>query len=85
MTYAVFLEILRPEETEGEGNRMTAQGYVALTPDSLPGRLGALSVLRDRVGPSDSWQVREVGDGNLNLVFIVTGSAGQAVDRKSVV
>lgn len=63
---------------------MTAQGYVALTPDSLPGRLGALSVLRDRVGPSDSWQVREVGDGNLNLVFIVTGSAGQAVVKQAL-
>ena len=63
---------------------MTAQGYVALTPDSLPGRLGALSVLRDRVGPSDSWHVREVGDGNLNLVFIVTGSAGQAVVKQAL-
>ena len=63
---------------------MTAQGYVALTPDSLPGRLGALSVLRDRVGPSDSWQVREVGDGNLNLVFIVTGSAGHAVVKQAL-
>ena len=63
---------------------MTAQGYVALTPDSLPGRLGALEVLRSRVGSPESWQVREVGDGNLNLVFIVTGSAGQAVVKQAL-
>ena len=63
---------------------MTAQGYVALSPDSLPSRLGALEVLRDRVGPAESWQVREVGDGNLNLVFIVTGSAGQAVVKQAL-
>lgn len=63
---------------------MTAQGYVALTPDTLPTRLGTLSILRDRVGPAESWQVREVGDGNLNLVFIVTGSAGQAVVKQAL-
>lgn len=69
---------------EREGNRVTEQGYVALTPDSLPGRLGALTVLRDRVGPAESWQVREVGDGNLNLVFVITGSAGQAVVKQAL-
>jgi 5-methylthioribose kinase len=63
---------------------MTAQGYVALSPATLPDRLGGLAVLRDRVGPADSWQVREVGDGNLNLVFIVTGSAGSAVVKQAL-
>ncbi|WP_103256945.1 S-methyl-5-thioribose kinase [Tabrizicola aquatica] len=63
---------------------MTAQGYVALTPDTLPGRLGALSILRDRVGAPETWQVREVGDGNLNLVFIVSGDAGQAVVKQAL-
>ncbi len=63
---------------------MTAQGYVALSPATLPDRLGGLAVLRDRVGPAASWQVREVGDGNLNLVFIVTGSAGSAVVKQAL-
>ncbi len=63
---------------------MTAQGYVALTPDTLPARLGTLNILRDRVGPAESWQVREVGDGNLNLVFIVTGAAGQAIVKQAL-
>lgn len=63
---------------------MTAEGYVALTPDSLPGRLGGLAVLRDRVGPPESWQVKEVGDGNLNLVFIVSGAVGQAIVKQAL-
>lgn len=63
---------------------MTAQTYVALTPDSLPGRLGGLALMRDRLGPPEGWQVREVGDGNLNLVFIVTGRSGQAVVKQAL-
>ncbi len=63
---------------------MTAPSYSALSPATLPTRLGTLSVLRDKVGPADSWQVREVGDGNLNLVFIVTGSTGQAVVKQAL-
>ncbi|NJS38197.1 MAG: S-methyl-5-thioribose kinase [Rhodobacteraceae bacterium] len=63
---------------------MTAQGYAALSPATLPDRLGGLAILRDRVGPAASWQVREVGDGNLNLVFIVTGSAGSAVVKQAL-
>jgi 5-methylthioribose kinase len=65
-------------------DQMTAQGYVALSPATLPDRLGGLEVLRDRVGPQASWQVREVGDGNLNLVFIVTGDAGSAVVKQAL-
>lgn len=63
---------------------MTAKAYAALSPDSLPGRLGALPILRERVGAPASWQVREVGDGNLNLVFIVTGDVGQAVVKQAL-
>lgn len=63
---------------------MSAETYVALTPASLSARLGGLTVLRERVGPPEGWQVREVGDGNLNLVFIVTGAAGQAVVKQAL-
>lgn len=48
--------------------------YEALTVASLPRRLGGLAALTDRLGPAAAWQVREVGDGNLNLVFIVRGA-----------
>ena len=63
---------------------MTAQGYVALDPATLAERLGGLAILRERVGPPGGWRVREVGDGNLNLVFIVTGAAGQAVVKQAL-
>ncbi len=58
---------------------MTTEDYAALTPETLPGRLGVLPALTERLGPAAGWKVREVGDGNLNLVFIVEGAAGAAV------
>ncbi len=63
---------------------MTAQDYTALTPETLPARLGALSALSRRIGPAASWKVREVGDGNLNLVFIVEGADGAAVVKQAL-
>ncbi len=63
---------------------MTAQDYAPLTPETLAPRLGALPVLAERVGPAAGWTVREVGDGNLNLVFIVTGAAGQAIVKQAL-
>jgi 5-methylthioribose kinase len=63
---------------------MTGKDYAPLTPATLAARLGTLPVLTGRVGPAASWQVREVGDGNLNLVFIVTGSAGQAIVKQAL-
>lgn len=63
---------------------MTATPYQALTPDSLPDRLGDLPDLTRRVGPPASWQVTEVGDGNLNLVFIVQGSAGAVIVKQAL-
>ncbi|MCU0909233.1 MAG: S-methyl-5-thioribose kinase, partial [Rhodobacteraceae bacterium] len=63
---------------------MTAHVYAALSPDTLADRLGGLPVLVERVGPPEGWQVREVGDGNLNLVFIVTGRAGAAVVKQAL-
>ena len=35
-------------------------------------------------GAAKDWQVREVGDGNLNLVFIVEGPAGGVVVKQAL-
>jgi 5-methylthioribose kinase len=35
-------------------------------------------------GSPKSWQAREVGDGNLNLVFIVTGDKGSVVVKQAL-
>lgn len=59
--------------------------YQALDVATLPARLAGVAAVADRVGGDpDTWQVREVGDGNLNLVFIVTGSAGAVVVKQAL-
>jgi len=63
---------------------MSAPVYAALSPQMLAGRLGMLAVMVDRVGAPHTWTVREVGDGNLNLVFVVTGTKGQAVVKQAL-
>lgn len=58
--------------------------YRPLDCASLADRLGIRAALTDRLGPPDAWQVREVGDGNLNLVFIVEGPAGSVVVKQAL-
>jgi 5-methylthioribose kinase len=59
--------------------------YKALDTATLPARLAGVAAIAARVGGDPaSWQVREVGDGNLNLVFIVTGAAGAAVIKQAL-
>ncbi len=55
----------------------TPEGYRPLDDRSVPDYLAGLPAIRQRLGGEPgSWRVREVGDGNLNLVFIVEGPAG---------
>jgi 5-methylthioribose kinase len=62
---------------------MSETPYQALSVDTLPQRLGA--TLRERLGsPPQDWRVREVGDGNLNLVFIVETQSGGVVVKQAL-
>lgn len=56
--------------------------YAPLTPETLPIRLG--DILRDRLGDPAHWRVAEVGDGNLNLVFIVTSPMDQVIVKQAL-
>lgn len=59
--------------------------FEALSVETLPTRLGANDALTAKIGKDTSrWKVREVGDGNLNLVFIVEGAAGAAVVKQAL-
>ncbi|WP_090112402.1 S-methyl-5-thioribose kinase [Limimaricola pyoseonensis] len=59
--------------------------YEALEPATLGARLRDVPGLAERVGGApETWQVREVGDGNLNLVFIIEGPAGQVVVKQAL-
>src|SRR5579885_911574 len=64
---------------------MDKLAFEPLTVGSLPARLGEIPAVRERVGANISeWRVREVGDGNLNLVFIVEGPAGSVVVKQAL-
>lgn len=57
--------------------------YEALTVETLPERLKDVTALTAQVGEDPAlWQVEEVGDGNLNLVFIVTGPGGKSSSNR---
>lgn len=59
--------------------------YKPLTPESLPARLGGLAAVADVVGGGpEGWSVEEVGDGNLNLVFIVRGTAASVIVKQAL-
>ncbi len=64
---------------------MSAETYAAVDAATLAGKLAALATIRERLGgkPAD-WRIREVGDGNLNLVFIVEGEAGGVVVKQAL-
>ena len=55
----------------------TPPGYRPLDEQSLPAWLAGLPEVASRLGGGPAeWKVAEVGDGNLNLVFLVEGPAG---------
>ena len=59
--------------------------YRILDAASLRPYLAALAADSDRLGGEPGqWQVREVGDGNLNLVFIVEGPDGAVCVKQAL-
>lgn len=62
---------------------MTA--YTPFTTETLRARLADVPAVTDRLGADTTlWDVREVGDGNLNLVFIVTSPQGALVVKQAL-
>jgi 5-methylthioribose kinase len=70
----------------GKNNKMdNPDQYRPLTPEELGGRLSAVPAIAERIGSDpDQWKVREVGDGNLNLVFIVEGPKGAVIVKQAL-
>lgn len=59
--------------------------FEALSVETLPARLGGTPAVAERIGADAAkWKVREVGDGNLNLVFIVDGEKGSVVVKQAL-
>ena len=63
----------------------TQSTYSPLTVETLGSRLADIEAVASRIGPDPSaWTVREIGDGNLNLVFIVEGPNGAVVVKQAL-
>ena len=62
-----------------------SDNYEPLSIETLGARLSAVSAVAERVGGDASiWSVKEVGDGNLNLVFIVEGEKGTVIVKQAL-
>jgi 5-methylthioribose kinase len=59
--------------------------YTPLTETTAAAFLGTIPAVAARLGGDPAaWQVREVGDGNLNLVFLVTGPQGGVAAKQAL-
>ena len=59
--------------------------YAPVDGSRLAGALSDIAAVRERLGGEPAgWRIREVGDGNLNLVFIVEGQAGAVVVKQAL-
>jgi 5-methylthioribose kinase len=62
-----------------------ASAYRIMDVDALRGWLAATSALAERLGGAPSaWTIREIGDGNLNLVFVAAGPAGSVITKQAL-
>ncbi len=65
--------------------RIETKTYRPLDDKKVARYLTAIPIMTDLLGGEWSgWQVREVGDGNLNLVFIVEGPKGGVVVKQAL-
>jgi 5-methylthioribose kinase len=58
--------------------------YEPLTAKTLARRLALVRPMKEVLGPATAWRVREVGDGNLNLIFIVESGDGSLVVKQAL-
>lgn len=79
-----FDELTLPDTRQHSAASATA-AYSALAPDTVAQYLAGRAAIAARLGGSAAhWTTREVGDGNLNLVFIVHGPAGSVVVKQAL-
>ncbi|MFN4141837.1 S-methyl-5-thioribose kinase [Aestuariivirga sp.] len=63
----------------------TREGYAPQSPETLSAYLSGIERVRNILGGDPSrWRIAEVGDGNLNLVFIVRGDAGGVAVKQAL-
>jgi 5-methylthioribose kinase len=68
-----------------KGARAETKRYRRLSETDLPAYLASIPAARQHLGGDRAdWRVREVGDGNLNLVFIVKGTKGGVAVKQAL-
>ncbi|HEY7215203.1 MAG TPA: S-methyl-5-thioribose kinase [Thermoanaerobaculia bacterium] len=61
------------------------EGYRPLDERTLPAYLAGLPAIAERLGGSPAdWRAADVGDGNVNLVFLVHGAAGSVCVKQAL-
>ncbi len=66
-------------------NAEAPSAYQPLSVETLGARLRAVPAIVERLGAdAKTWRAREVGDGNLNLVFIVESPKGALVVKQAL-
>jgi 5-methylthioribose kinase len=79
-----FDDLELPDTPRRTPERAT-NAYTALTPDTVREYLAGRDEIAARLGGTAAhWTTREVGDGNLNLVFIVQGPSGSVVVKQAL-
>jgi len=64
---------------------MADNTYEPLTVETIAPRLGGIRAITDRLGTDTAgWHADEVGDGNLNLVFIVKSPEGAVIVKQAL-
>jgi 5-methylthioribose kinase len=79
---------LAPGSTaDGPAPSSLMKGFMALTLETIKDYVASLPALAQQVGPAStahSWEVEEVGDGNINFVYIITGPDGSICIKQSL-
>ncbi|SNY90233.1 5'-methylthioribose kinase [Cohaesibacter sp. ES.047] len=61
------------------------RNYTPFSAETLPSYLSQATDVANRLGGSrDDWKIKEVGDGNLNLVFIVEGPQSTVIVKQAL-
>ena len=64
---------------------MSSEKYEPLTIETLADRLGSVDAICKIVGDDTSkWNIDEVGDGNLNLVYTVSSDLGNIIIKQAL-
>lgn len=59
--------------------------YNPLSVETIASRLSSIAAITERIGDDAAqWKSSEVGDGNLNLVFIVEGAKGSLIVKQAL-